>query len=89
MTDRQTLIAHADLTDTARALLTMVVERGRIAVSIIDRMRTLPRERARRFHAVADMLGGWQLVTTGETRVEALKSLAKLIKDNGLAEVEA
>lgn len=31
MTDTATLIAHADLTDTARALLTMVVERGRIA----------------------------------------------------------
>ena len=60
----------------------------RIAVSIIDRMRTMPRERARRFQAVADMLGGWQIVTTGETRTEALMDLAKLIKDNNLAEVE-
>jgi len=74
---------------TAEALAIIDGIDDRIAVSIIDRMRTLPRERARRFHAVADMLGGWQLVTTGETRVEALKSLAKLIKDNGLAEVEA
>ena len=74
---------------TAEALAIIDGIDDRIAVSIIDRMRTLPRERARRFQAVADMLGGWQLVTTGETRVEALKSLAKLIKDNGLAEVEA
>lgn len=74
---------------TAEALAIIDGIDDRIAVSIIDRMRTLPRERARRFRAVADMLGGWQLVTTGETRVEALKSLAKLIKDNGLAEVEA
>lgn len=36
MTDRQTLIAHADLTDTARALLAMVVERGRIAETAGD-----------------------------------------------------
>ena len=74
---------------TAEALAIIDGIDDRIAVSIIDRMRTMPRERARRFQAVADMLGGWQLVTTGETRVEALKSLAKLIKDNGLAEVEA
>lgn len=74
---------------TAEALAIIDGIDDRIAVSIIDRMRTLPRERARRFQAVADMLGGWQLVTTGETRGEALQSLAKLIKDNGLAEVEA
>lgn len=35
-TSTMTLIAHADLTDTARALLTMVVERGRIAETAGD-----------------------------------------------------
>lgn len=73
---------------TAEALAIIDGIDDRIAVSIIDRMRTMPRERARRFQAVADMLGGWQIVTTGETRVEALMDLAKLIKDNGLADVE-